>query len=125
MLIDPRTGRPTKPSLSQERDALLLQITDAVNEQGMRLNALSQQQVHLGLFLEYFSTKLLELKNEDGSPMFPLGMEEFPEWANAKLEEMRKQAAEQRLNSEEATAPDIFEAGDVNVDERTAIVLED
>ena len=107
-LIDPNTGfrMPTQKEKEQAQVAdAINRIVGAINTLVKKHEALLQQQVHLGLYVEYLSTKLLELTKQDGTPLLPVDMDQFPKWAEARLEEMREQARQAMEAEATASAP--------------------
>jgi RES domain-containing protein len=85
------------------------QLILAMRHVDQKTNALTQQQIHLGLFVEYITDKLLSLTKEDGTPLLPVDMDAFPAWAEQRVQSMREEAKahmeSQRAHQETLGAP--------------------
>lgn len=113
-LINPTTGsafgHEQRLTAAAEQTNTMNQIIAGLRHMDVRLDELGRQQFQFGLFLEFFSTRLLELSDDEGEPIFDLGMDEFPDWAQTRVAEMRAEAeATQAAAEEQAAVPAIGE----------------
>jgi hypothetical protein len=89
-LVDPHTGRPIKnPTLPSTE-----QIVHAIEILHQQLQQLSSQSVRQGLFIEYLQERIALAIDEQGLPLIKLKMEEFPAWAQTRIDDMRREAEE-------------------------------
>lgn len=97
-ILNPGTGKPY--SVSEETE-YLIQIVAQLNQ---TVNALSVQQLNLGFLIEYLVEKINGFTDEDGNPVIDLGIDDFPEFASARFEELQKQHQkfQQDLTKEQA-----------------------
>lgn len=89
-LVNPHTGQTfggTEP-IPQAQFIAALQNLNA------KIHALAQQQINLGMLLEYTLKSWGELTTANDEPLLPLDMEAFPVWAEARIKEMKEEAAE-------------------------------
>ncbi len=90
-IINPNTGMPTSaPAPSMEESVIqLMQFATMTND---RVNAMAQQLMHLGLFVEFFTSVAVEAKGPDGESVLGIDMNEFVPWAQAREAEIRDAA---------------------------------
>lgn len=91
-IIDPRTGIPVNSQNSTEQMGRMIQ---AIQQIISKVDALTAQQMHMGLFVEYFVQSCLSLKGPDGENMMAINMNQFPEWAEKRTAEIRSEAKAQ------------------------------
>jgi hypothetical protein len=97
-IIDPSTGLPSgfggDSSILQGQ---LLQLINAFQQLSQKVTAISQQQIHLGLFVEYLQQQL-EVVDVVVDP------EDFEAWATKRWEEIQEEAKEY-MDQANAQAP--------------------
>jgi hypothetical protein len=87
------------------------QIVSAFEQLSLRDQALTQQVTQLGLFIEFLYEQVGTAQNEDGSPVIPISMDDFPAWAQNRVEELQAQMT--------ALSEDPGAAAAVNLDEES------
>lgn len=106
-IINPSTGQPASMSPEMQIIGELMQGTQMLFQ---KVQALTAQQMHLGLYVEFFTEHLL--KHEvDGETFFKIDMNAFPEWAEARTKEIREEAQAMIALQEKAKA-----SGQYNID---------
>ena len=105
-LIDPTTGQKVG---AKERADELTQMFMAVRQLHAKVDALTNQQVQFGLFLEFFTEQALSLVDENDDALLQIDMKQFPEWANARVAEIKEEAATfmQQQQAQAETRPQI------------------
>jgi hypothetical protein len=96
-LINPSTGRPFPAQERAISDKDLMQILQVHDH---KLQALNIQLTQLGLFTEYLVERIQMTTDADDSPIITMEMDQFPDWADARLSEIRKEA--ERMGAEKA-----------------------
>lgn len=110
-LIDPTTGQRMG---AEERANELAQLFMGVRQLAAKVDALTNQQVQFGLFLEFFTEQIMSQVDENDEPLFDIDMDGFPEWANARVQEIKAEAAEfMRQRETQAAQP----APEINLDD--------
>lgn len=119
-IIDPRTGQSIG---AQQQMAQMGQMIMAIQQLAAKVDALTAQQMHMGLFLEFFVEKTMAVCGEDGEPLLPVDMNEFPAWADKRTAEIRAEAeAEMAARQKAAEAAlaaneDVAPAEEINLDD--------
>jgi hypothetical protein len=62
----------------------------------MKIDLLNQQNMQLGLYLEFIVEHLLAMEAPDGSPLFSMEVGDFQPWAEARLQEIQGELAAQQ-----------------------------
>lgn len=97
-IIDPHTGNRISDEKIFEQLQLMMNYMQA---QSRKIQELTAQQMHLGLFLEYVVEHLVA-DGEDTEPILEINFEQFPEWAQKRTEEIRAQAKAQMEQTQNA-----------------------
>jgi hypothetical protein len=87
-LVDPHTGMPINPP-RQLTDEQIVQIVQALQ---MKIHLLNQQNMQLGLYVEFIVENLSRMVDENGEQLFNVNVEEWPEWAEARYKEVQEAA---------------------------------
>lgn len=83
------------------------QLLGAFQQLDARLQGLSQQVVHLGLFTEFLYEQIGAATNDDGSPLITINMDEFKSWAEVRYREIQNDveaALQQMPENQQATS---------------------
>ena len=68
------------------------EIAAAFKMMNQKVSALTAQQMHMGLLMEFFMMKVLEATGADGEVLMDIDMNEFPAWADERTQEIRDEA---------------------------------
>ncbi len=114
-LLNPHTRQPIKKKNTQED---YMRQFSALNKQ---VKWLSQQNLQISLYVDWVVEKIQTIKDADGNQLVVLDLEEFPEFAEARFQEIQEQAAanqqaqmEETLKAVEAVAAEQVTAEDAD-----------
>jgi hypothetical protein len=116
-IINPHTGMPMSPP-RQLSDEQIVQIVQALQ---MKIHLLNQQNMQLGLYVEFVVENLTRMTDANGDQVFVIDLEEWPEWAEARYkqiqEEHQQQAASELAEEARQTISGMTEsAQDLGID---------
>ena len=116
-IINPHTGMPVNPP-RQLTDEQLVQIVQALQ---MKIHLLNQQNMQLGLYVEFVVENLTRMTDANGDQLFVIDLEEWPKWAEDRYkqiqEEHQQQAASELAEEARQTISGMTEsAKDLGID---------
>lgn len=98
-VINPHTGQEfTSRSLSDK------QIVELVQALQMKIQLLNQQNMHMGLYVEYIVENLSQMKDAEGNQLFKIDLEAWPEWAEERYAAIQEEIAKEEQDSALAEA---------------------
>lgn len=103
-LIDPRTGMPTTPQYSISNEDLIKVLTS----QRVKIDLLNQQNMQLGLYVEFIVEHLLALQDADGNPLIEINVDGFQEFAERRYREIQAEVAAQQAKVEAEAAQSVL-----------------
>lgn len=122
-IVNPYTGRAmsSTPGATARKmsDEDLMKILTGMR---LQIETLSQQSMQLGLYVEFILEHLMQLETPEGEPLLEIDIEEFPAFAQKRLEEIKQeltaaQAAAATAEAEVVTALNSIPEQSVNLDE--------
>lgn len=116
-IINPHTGLPSKRQSSLSEQDLMKILAS----QRMRIDMLNQQNMQLGLYLEFIVEHLLAVEI-DGEPLIEIDTDEFAEFAEKRFKEIQEELQAHQVEAErqaaEATLAEVPEAlGEIQLNE--------
>lgn len=116
-IINPRTGMPM-PTAPSNSDAQMNAMVAMIQQLHQKVEALTAQQMHLGLFMEFFTEQALSLVDENENPLLAIDMNQFPAWAEARTAEIRAEAqAAIKARQEQMQQQQIAHAEELDLDD--------
>ena len=109
-IIDPSTGMPAmgnNPSQYQISNADLVKV---LTTQRMRIDMLNQQNMQLGLYVEFVLEALLNMTDSEGEPLFSMDVSEFPAFAEKRMAEIQDEITEQQTKVETQAAQSLLDS---------------
>lgn len=106
-VINPQTGMPfSRPQPKSKIDEG--RLVEILTAQDMKIQYLNQQNMNLGLYLEFIVDNLHKMVGDDGEPLFNLPIEDFPAFAEARFAEIQAELAQHKEEVANQTADEIM-----------------
>lgn len=98
-IINPHTGKASKKGRAIS-DQELVQVLTGLRQ---KIDFLNQQNMQLGMYIEFVVDNLFAVKDESGKQIFEMDVAQFPEFAEkrfAEIQEQVKEVQEAELNQQ-------------------------
>lgn len=94
-IIDPNTGMPTERQFNISPQDLIKVLT----AQRVKIDMLNQQNMQLGLYVEFVVEHLMSMTGADGNPLLDIDINDFQAFAERRLKEIQNEVAEHQAKA--------------------------